>query len=155
MESLRRNLAIYLLYGVLVILALIVAASVIAQPFVYWYKMHAFLDRAGEADTLIDAVYSHYFTAQRWPETLNEIKKLDKSKILPGWEYVVVEDPVEVIKPLLRISGPLHMKLEYEFRKDGDPNSPGGWAATMEGDPVRHQFREVIPEKPAARILEQ
>lgn len=135
---------------------LLVSAAVIALmigvvAFPVWKVLRVqgeFLARTAEVEPLIEAVYLKYFESGKWPENLPPLTQAEESTLPEGWRYYST-DPNE--PPLLDIRGPLHMRLEYAFRKDANLHSSGGWRATCEGSPVRHAFSEQIPMRPVRK----
>lgn len=125
-----------------------IAIGVIAAPFVsFYHAMTGFLARATEVDPIIEVVYLKYFETGNWPENLDALQRPDLAVPPDGWRYHF-PDPQE--PPVLDFrNGPVHMRLKYTFRKDGNPQSPGGWQATCEGSAVRHTIQERIPTRPA------
>lgn len=132
----------------LAIVGALMAIVLITAPFVNFYQaMTGYLARATEVDPIIEAVYLKYFETGKWPENLEALGRPDLAIPPDGWEYDFLDqqDP-----PVLHHRhGPLHMSLEYTFRKDGNPQSPGGWQVTCEGDRGRHSIQERIPSRPA------
>jgi hypothetical protein len=107
----------------------------------------AFINRAGEMDHVIEYVYLEYYETGKWPRNLESLGIADWHGTDDEWRYFASPDFDEEL-PELRISGPLHMKLFYNFRRDGNLHSPGGWQVRMEGDRIRHSIPERIPPKP-------
>ncbi len=129
------------------ITALILLVGYIAAQFLVFHQVSTgFLARAAEADPIIEAVYLSDFETGKWPENLESLGRPEFANPPQGWRYLFYE---ALEPPILdNRHGPLHMSLVYQFRKAGNPNSPGGWRATCEGTPVQHTFEERIPPRP-------
>lgn len=120
-------------------------ASVLVARWVAIARMPGeFIHRAGEVDPLIDSVYLSYYDAGAWPETLTPREQAMLTHPNGDWQYVYHGNDPDT-PPELYLTGPLHMRLRYTFRKQADLNSTGGWKVSCEGDELRHSIREAIP----------
>src|SRR5262245_48711023 len=105
--------------------------------------LRTFPDRANEATALVDAVYRFRNDTGLWPEDFSELVPEYTRTIPAEWEFIWGGYENEQ-SSVLRLRGPLHMKLEYEFLPSGATN-PEGWTATCEGDPLPVNVRQSVP----------
>lgn len=134
--------------------ALIVIACGVASVWHYFAQIsglaNRFIARHAEAGPIIEAIYQYRFDKGKWPADLQSLPPKVQDTITVEWQYSrLSEDPAE--PPMLMLRGPLHMKLIYQFRKDGALNSPGGWEASSEGSSWPGNFTERVPARPAER----
>jgi hypothetical protein len=120
-----------------------------ALPMVPWWRVSSqFLTRPAEAKPLIEALYLRHYDTGDWPDDLHALPPAIVTSVPPDWQYLKVDDGDRVY-PVLRLRGPLHMRLEYAFREGGDLRAPGGWTAKGEGDRLEASFPEPITPRPA------
>ena len=118
----------------------------------FWATMRGFqqfLSRTSEVDKTIQDTYLYYYKNAAWPKSTEALEHASGTSLPAEWEYMLVGVDDFTAHPVLRIRGPMHLKLQYEFRDGGLLTAPGGWSARCEGDRLKVTSTERIPERPS------
>ncbi|MES2790124.1 MAG: hypothetical protein V4719_10910 [Planctomycetota bacterium] len=119
----------------------------------FWATMRGFqqfLGRTSEVDKTIQDTYLYYYKNAAWPESTAALERASGTSLPAEWTYDFIGNEADsTARPVLRIRGPMHLKLQYEFRHGGLLTAPGGWSARCEGDRLKVTSLERIPERPS------
>lgn len=131
--------------------AAFVGVGVIICPmllFVRWQirsDVDGFARRADEAKGLIVQIYLFYNNHHTWPRELSDVTPLCEEYKRKEWEYCWNDNSTEY-GPSLRLHGPYHASLVYQFPPKQELSSNNhGWKCSSEGDPIRMDSKQEIP----------
>lgn len=102
-----------------------------------------FIRRSNEVIPAVVAIYRYRYAHGLWPDDISEVAL---NQPIEDWIYIWPGYDAEY-GPVLRLTGPLHMTIEYRFPVDPASKSEG-WTGSCEGDEFPLKVDQMIPAAP-------